>query len=354
MCPNDDPVAGQLESEGDVRPAEARVPADSNIVSRPAGSDKVDDRARIVVCPNCGARNRLPAYRRPDRVYRCAKCGTMLRVRHIAGSPFPTKWDSIRGRSKRDRIVAAFVLGAMVLAAVLLATMTSSIPYAKLSGERVNLVNNPDAQDPSWSELESFLKEDPSDLHFYITPSYTCGDFAEQLHNNAELAGIKAAFCVVEFYEGPAHALNAFQTRDKGLVYIDVTGKEFFGSVSLPSGREWGTERLDGPDSSDKVAYIEVGKALGFVSIESVNGNLDYSYLAEGEGRMMAFFWKLVSFSLFVDEHNRCPHSDTPCLEGEDYERAKTWETELQREWQTVRGFAWEPLGVVKSVETYW
>ena len=44
------------------------------------------------------------------------------------------------------------------------------------------------------------------------------------LHNNAEKAGIRAAYVVVEFPLGEGHALNAFRTKDRGLIYIDCTG----------------------------------------------------------------------------------------------------------------------------------
>jgi len=88
----------------------------------------------------------------------------------------------------------------------------------------LNLVNNPAAGDPTWAELRRFLQSDRTDTRHYITDVYVCGHFAEDLHNSAEDAGIRAAFVFVEFYIGAPHALNAFRTRDKGLVYIDVTG----------------------------------------------------------------------------------------------------------------------------------
>jgi len=88
----------------------------------------------------------------------------------------------------------------------------------------LNLVNNPSASDPTWAELRRFLQSDRTDTRDYITDVYVCGHFAEDLHNNAEEQGIRAAFVIVEFAIGVPHALNAFRTRDRGLVYIDVTG----------------------------------------------------------------------------------------------------------------------------------
>jgi len=91
------------------------------------------------------------------------------------------------------------------------------------------LRNSPDAGNPSWAELKVFLQADQTDRHPYVTGSFTCGDFSEMLHNNAEAAGIRAAIVAVKLLpvgmaEGYTnHSLNAFQTTDKGLVYIDTT-----------------------------------------------------------------------------------------------------------------------------------
>ena len=61
-----------------------------------------------------------------------------------------------------------------------------------------------------------------------------CADFAERLHNDAEMAGIRCAYVSIDLsgYTDPnhlgipsdtGHALNAFQTIDRGLIYVDDT-----------------------------------------------------------------------------------------------------------------------------------
>ena len=75
-----------------------------------------------------------------------------------------------------------------------------------------------------------------------------CGEFAETLHNNAEGNGIKAAWVAIRFEDDSTpHALNAFVTTDKGLIFIDVTGME-------P-----GESR---PIHMDMVATVEVGQPI--------------------------------------------------------------------------------------------
>lgn len=96
-------------------------------------------------------------------------------------------------------------------------------------GERIELMNNPDATDPTYAELLAFLEADPTDRYSYILgppkAAYICTDFAEDVHNNAEAAGIRAAWVGVDFEDKTeGHALNAFETTDRGLVFIDCTG----------------------------------------------------------------------------------------------------------------------------------
>jgi hypothetical protein len=123
-------------------------------------------------------------------------------------------------------------------------------------GEFIVLINNQYAVDPSYSQLVSFLRQDNTDQFPYIytgsIPGFyygsaeshvdldriqdiidgtaqpgnpdVCGDFAERLHNNAELAGIRCAYVSVGLAGTPGHACDAFQTTDRGLVYVDVTG----------------------------------------------------------------------------------------------------------------------------------
>ena len=97
-------------------------------------------------------------------------------------------------------------------------------PYRSGDAPELVLTNNSSAKDPTWLELRTFLQEDKTDKHLYIPGEYECGNFAKELHNNAEAAGIRAAFVGIHFTNELPHAINAFKTTDRGLVYIDVTG----------------------------------------------------------------------------------------------------------------------------------
>ena len=121
-------------------------------------------------------------------------------------------------------------------------------PYKTSLYGSFDLENNPDAINASWSQLKDFLREDRTDSNLYIENYYTCGEFAETLHNNAENSGIKAAWVAIQFEDDSiSHALNAFVTTDRGLVFIDTTGAE-------PGS--------DRPRHLDRVVTINVGKRL--------------------------------------------------------------------------------------------
>jgi hypothetical protein len=116
------------------------------------------------------------------------------------------------------------------------------------------LRNNPAARNPSWAALKVFLQSDQTDRRAYVTGKFTCGDFAEMLHNNAEAAGLRAAIVAIELrpegmVEGTTnHSMNAFETTDKGLLYIDMTSS----SQGL---------------YADKVVRVEVGQEYQPVAI---------------------------------------------------------------------------------------
>lgn len=103
-------------------------------------------------------------------------------------------------------------------------------------GHRIWLHNNPDAKNPTWEELLLFLQQDTTNQIPYSYSSFVCADYAETLHNNAEKADIRVAYVSVELSD-VEHALNAFRTTDRGLVFIDCTGYDC--KVDVVVGRNY-------------------------------------------------------------------------------------------------------------------
>jgi hypothetical protein len=100
-------------------------------------------------------------------------------------------------------------------------------------------------KDPTYKELMSFISDDNTDKAEYIAGEYECTDFATRLCNNAEEKGIRCAYVSIRFPGGKGHAIVAFNTIDKGLIYIEpqyddlvniVIGKPFYKCVVPKEG----------------------------------------------------------------------------------------------------------------------
>ncbi len=131
--------------------------------------------------------------------------------------------------------------------------------YVDSYGKPVVLLYNKDARDPSYAELVAFLNADKTDQFPYdvagtgAAPTFTvgdprrlvdktlwtkvaeglasqptpriCSDFAEMLHNNAEIHGFRAGYVGITLAGTTSgHAIDVFNTTDRGLVYVDDTG----------------------------------------------------------------------------------------------------------------------------------
>ena len=113
----------------------------------------------------------------------------------------------------------------------------------------VDLIDNPTATNPTWSQLMAFLSQDQTEKHTYIKDVYDCSQFSRDVHNNAETAGIRAAEVQVWFKnEDTGHALNAFLTTDYGLVYVSCT------------------------EAPDTIARVKTGKEYRAVKLYRITG----------------------------------------------------------------------------------
>ena len=252
-------------------------------------------------------------------------------------------------------------------------------PYA-LTGagyDRVRLVNNGTATDPTWQQLESFLIADKTDEKTYVTGTFMCGAFAEEVQNNAEAAGIKAAWVSVSFEgESEGHALNAFYTTDRGLVYIDCSGKTTQNptqSVGMDSASPEGLRVYGEAGSCDKVAFVAVGKELGLVSL-NVASCPQYVCYEDYEQRKASFEAALNDYNQKAQDYNSEVVAFNEWMAGRvfiegtsDAARAHQWSEELGQERDSLTALAatldeegkslgafWQTLGIVSKVDIYW
>jgi len=89
---------------------------------------------------------------------------------------------------------------------------------------------------PTYQEMKTFLAQDPTNNNNYIENKYVCVDFAAAVKNNAEATGIRIAMVDIFYPDGYGHTVVAFDTTDRGLIYIEP---QFDQEVKLIVGRSY-------------------------------------------------------------------------------------------------------------------
>ncbi len=234
------------------------------------------------------------------------------------------------------------------------------------NGKPILLVDNPNAVNSTYAQLVAFIEQDTTDTNDYlIDPNigYVCADFAEDVYNHAEAAGIRAASVSVEFEGGEeGHACNAFDTIDKGLVYIDCTGQSFSDKLSshLVDTGEGFTFVSDSPQSWDAVAYIEVGKEYGLIPLAKARA-LYYGFYEDYQEKWQQYQALMADFNEEVGQFNQEIKCRTYYEGSAELARVEAWRAELEGQSQTLDslseelGNIWfEPKGIVKDVRLHW
>lgn len=84
----------------------------------------------------------------------------------------------------------------------------------------------------SWNGLVNFLSTDHTNWNAYDINNYNCLDFAIDLVENANNQNINAWIVGVDFTNGETgHAFVAFDTSDKGIVYVEPQGDNTYSNV---------------------------------------------------------------------------------------------------------------------------
>lgn len=222
-------------------------------------------------------------------------------------------------------------------------------PILKVTGEQVRLTNNSKATNPTFSELAAFLEKDSTDSLEYVTGERMCSAFAEMLHNNAELAGIRAAFVGVDIAGRPVgHALNAFETTDKGTVYIDCVGPE--------SGHEDEPQ----PSDYDKIAYVAQGEPYGIISIDKAQ-SLEYSFYRNQSRKWDACEEMIAAYNREVKAFNEEVEGKVFDKGSQETAEIKEWKADIDRQKETIEemlnelgNYRFTSPGIVEEITFYW
>jgi len=252
---------------------------------------------------------------------------------------------------------------------------TRQLPYNGTYGFRVTLENNPNAKDPTWDQVISFLKTDNTDEMEYVASDFMCGSFAQEVHNNAEKAGIRAAFVGIDLAgERIGHAVNAFNTTDRGLVFTDSTGQTAQEYELALLKLEASEDSSGGSDpGGDRMAYVQQGRELGFISL-NVNPSPEYAYYEnysiksrDFEAKLTDFNNKVQSYNADVQDFNRWVGGTTFIAGSSEARRAGEWKNQLKMSLYLLKseeadldrekaelGPIWEPMGTVSNIDIRW
>ncbi len=100
--------------------------------------------------------------------------------------------------------------------------------------------------DPSYAEAVEFIGRDKTDGNEYVENEYVCTHFARDVNNHAESEGIRCGFVIINLTGNANHAIIAFNTTDRGLVFFEPqtdervryleTGKDYWADCVIPAG----------------------------------------------------------------------------------------------------------------------
>jgi|WetSurMetagenome_2_1015567.scaffolds.fasta_scaffold498627_1 hypothetical protein len=91
----------------------------------------------------------------------------------------------------------------------------SPVSSDNLSANQTIILKN-----PTFAELKAFVLTDDTHRHQFIENVYECRHFATDMVNNAVDLGLNAGFVLICYNQGQ-HAVVAFNTIDRGLIYIE-------------------------------------------------------------------------------------------------------------------------------------
>lgn len=222
-------------------------------------------------------------------------------------------------------------------------------PSIPVNGKVVTLINNPDAKDPTYSQLIQFLKRDLTDQNDYSKIKYNCVDFAKDLHDHAESEGIKSAWVGIDFVgKEVGHAVNAFNTIDRGLVFIDVTAgiieQAYLFSVIEEKYESW-----------DKIAYIEIGKDYGVIDIDESSGPT-YDKFVVFEESCRRFVLEVEEFNADVEAYNAAltNHNYSSGVLNKWAEDLDSWQNSISKISENFDSCGYESQGIVEKIEITW
>ena len=125
------------------------------------------------------------------------------------------------------------------------------------TGSKEGVTRMAELSNPTYKEMREFLTHDKTDSNPFVVGEYVCSDFAAELNNNAEANGIRAAYVRIRSKKW-GHAVVAFETVDRGLIFIEPRSDMEVELVIGEPYRWYSVGVTTGVTSYDPVTEIEI------------------------------------------------------------------------------------------------
>ena len=155
-----------------------------------------------------------------------------------------TQNDLTSTRSELSTAQANLVQTQTDLTAALNQITSASVRYDSLQADYDYLHTNYDRlttgygyvlSDPTYLQMKNFMANDKTDLNKYDVDTYNCQNYSADVIANAAKLKIRCAFVSID-EESSGHAIIAFYTTDRGIIYIEPQSDE---EVNLQVGRRY-------------------------------------------------------------------------------------------------------------------
>ena len=201
-------------------------------------------------------------------------------------------------------------------------------------------------ENPTWLELREFIEQDDTDRLHYSKGDFDCDGFAITLRDQASAYGFRCAYVSVSFGEGVVgHSFNAFETTDKGVVYVDVIGSDAIAYVEV--WQPYGLISLDAVKSEVIDCAGDPSKFYGSLTQRSYREIFGYDYYIDYTQRLEFLQDSVEAYNNEVAEY----YNDSTEL---SHSQLKKWLQNIRALEEDLGSIIYEPMEVVRGIEIYW
>ena len=201
-------------------------------------------------------------------------------------------------------------------------------------------------ENPTWLELKEFIEDDDTDTLLYSKGDFDCDGFAITLRDRAASYSYRCAYVNVSFGEGAiGHSFNAFETTDKGIIYVDVTNSDAIAYVQM--NKPYGLISLDAVKSEVVVYDGDPSQLWGSLKLRNYRETFGYDYYIDYSQRLNFYQESVDAYNNAVAEYNSGSTKWS-------YPQIKKWLQNLKVLEEDLGSVIYEPMKVVKGIEVYW